>query len=169
LDNSINTIKENTETLLEASRYVGLEINAEKTKYMIACFHPNPRQNQNIRIANESFENVAKFKYLRVILTNQNDIHDEIKSRLNSGNACCYSVKKFLSSWLITKNLKIKIYNTVMVPVVLYGCEIWSLTLREEHRQQRTVCGEGYLDLKGRKTDRGENCIMMNFTACILH
>jgi hypothetical protein len=68
------------------------------------------------------------------MLTNQNDIHDEIKSRLNSGNACYYSVQNVLSSCLISKNLKIKIYKTVILPLVLYGCETWSLTLREEHR-----------------------------------
>jgi hypothetical protein len=60
---SINTIQENTETLFEASKDIGLEINAEKTKYMIMFRHPNSGQNQNIRIANESFENVAKFKH----------------------------------------------------------------------------------------------------------
>jgi hypothetical protein len=87
LDGGINTIKENTETLLETSRDIGLEINAEKTKYMIISRHPNSRQNQNIRTANELFENVAKFKYLGTTLTNQNDIHDDIKNRLNSGNA----------------------------------------------------------------------------------
>jgi hypothetical protein len=64
----------------------------------------------------------------------QNDIHDEIKSRLNSGNACSYSGQNLLSSRLISKNLKIKIYKIVILPVVLYGCETWSLTLREEHR-----------------------------------
>jgi hypothetical protein len=66
-------------------------------------------------------------------LTNQNYIHDEIKSSLNSGNAYYYSVQNLLSSCLISKNLKIKIYKTLILPVVLYGCKTWSLTLREEH------------------------------------
>jgi preprotein translocase subunit SecD len=101
LDDSINTIKENTESLLEASRYVGLEVNAEKTKYMIMSRHPNSGQNQNIRIADKSFENVTKFKYLGKTLTNQNDIHDEIKSRLKPGYAYYYSVQNLLSSRLI--------------------------------------------------------------------
>jgi hypothetical protein len=87
LGDSINTTKENTETLLEAGRDIGLETNADKTKYMIMSRHPNSGQNQNIRTANESFENAPKFKYLGTTLTNQNDIHDEIKSRLSLVNA----------------------------------------------------------------------------------
>jgi hypothetical protein len=134
LGDSINTIKENRETLLEARRDIGLEINAEKTKYMIMSRHLNSGQNKNIRIANESFKNVAKFKYLGAILTNQNDIHDKINSRLNSGNVCYYSVQNFSSSRLISKNLKIKIYRTIILPVVLYGFQTWSLPLRAEHR-----------------------------------
>jgi archaellum component FlaC len=106
LSDSINTIKENTETLLEVTKDVGLEINAEKTKYMIMSRHPNLGQNQNIRIANELCENVAKFKYLGTTLSNQTDIHDEIKSRLNSGNACYHSVQNLLSFHLVSKKPK---------------------------------------------------------------
>jgi hypothetical protein len=96
--------------------------------------HPNSGQNQNIRTADKSFENVATFKYLGTTLTNQNDIHDEINSRLNSGNACYHSVQNLLSFRLISKNLKIQVYKAVILPVVLYRCETLSLTLREEHR-----------------------------------
>jgi hypothetical protein len=63
--------------------------------------HPNSGQNQNIRIASESFQKVTKFKYLGTTLTNQNDIHDDSKSRLNSENVCYYSVQNLLYSCLI--------------------------------------------------------------------
>jgi hypothetical protein len=86
---------------------------------MIMSHHQSSGQNQNIRIANELFENMAKFKYLRMTLTSQNGIYDEIKCRLTLGNACYYSVQSLLSSRLISKNLKInKMYETVILPVV---------------------------------------------------
>ena len=65
-------------------------------------------------------------------LTNQNSIHEEIKSRLKSGNACYHSVKNLLLSTLLSKNLKIKIQRTIILPVILCGCETLLLTLREE-------------------------------------
>jgi hypothetical protein len=82
---------------------------------------------------NTFFERVEGFKYLGTTLKNQNSIQEEIKSRMKSGNACYHSVQNLLSCSLLPKNCKIKIYRTIISPV-LYGCETWSLTLREEHR-----------------------------------
>jgi hypothetical protein len=61
-------------------------------------------------------------------------MQEEIKSRLNSGNACYLSVQSLLSSRLLSRNLKVKIYKLIIQPVILYGCETWSLTLRKENR-----------------------------------
>ena len=72
--------------------------------------------------------------YLGTTLTSNNSIQEEIKSRLKVENACYYSVQNLLSSSLLSKKLKIKIYRTIKLPIVLYGCETWSLTLREERR-----------------------------------
>jgi hypothetical protein len=94
----------------------------------------NTGQTQSIKIANRSFEDVANFKYLGTTLTDQNCIHEEVKSRINSGNACYHSVQSPLPSHLLSRNVKLKIYKTINLPVVLYVCEPWSLTLREEHR-----------------------------------
>ena len=71
---------------------------------------------------------------LSINIMNQNSIQEEIKSRLKSWNACYYSVLNLLSSSLLSKNLKITIYRPIILPVVLYGCETWSFTLREERR-----------------------------------
>jgi len=77
---------------------------------------------------------VEEFKYLGTTSTNQNSIEEEIKNRLKSGNTCYYSVQNLLSSSLLSKNLKIKVHGTVILPVVLHGFETWFLTLREERR-----------------------------------
>jgi hypothetical protein len=130
LGNNIDTIKKNMETLIDASKEVGPEINVEKTKYILLSRHQNVGQNRDIKIANRSFENVSHFKYLGTTVTNQNLIQEEIKRRLNSGTACYHSVQNLLSSRLLPKNVKTRIWKTIILPVVLYGCETWSLTLR---------------------------------------
>ncbi|KAJ4429592.1 hypothetical protein ANN_21777 [Periplaneta americana] len=217
LGENTQTIRENTEILLEASKEIGLEVNPEKTKYMIMSRDQNIVRNGNIKIGDLYFEEVEKFKYLGATVTNINDTREEIKRRINMGNACYYSVEKLLSSsiwgqvwsrclicgatwaedetaileaqnhlhsqvalggemrsnlgpqtlsanmqelnlarvftWginmgnacyysvekllsssLLSKNLKVRIYKTVILPVLLYGCETWTLTLRKEHR-----------------------------------
>ena len=90
----------------------------------------NAERSYNKKIVNSSFERVEQFKYLGITLTNKNSIHEEMKSRLKSGNVCYQSGQNSSSSSLLTKNVKIKIYRTIILPVVLYGYETWSLTLR---------------------------------------
>jgi hypothetical protein len=128
---NIDNIKKSTEALLDASKEVGLEVNPEKSKYMLMSRSQKIGQKHSIKIAKRSFENVAKFKYLGTTLTDQNCMHEEIKSRLNSSNACYRSVQNLLSSRLLSRNLKVKIHKTIILPVVLYPCETWRLTLRE--------------------------------------
>jgi len=130
----IPTLKENAEALLAATGETGLELNADITKCMVKSRDQNAGRIHSVIFDNSTFEGVVEFKYLGTTLTNQNSIAEEIKSRWKSGNACYHSVHKHLSSRLISKNSKIKIYRTVILHVVLYGCETWSLTLREERK-----------------------------------
>jgi sorting nexin-29 len=130
LGDNIDTIEKNTKTLIDASKEVGLEINVEKTEYLLLSRHKNARQNRDMKIANKSFENVSQFRYLRTTVTTQNLIQEEIKWRLNSANACYHSVQNHLSSRLLSKYLKIRIYRNIILPVVLYACETWSVTLK---------------------------------------
>jgi len=101
---------------------------------MVMSRDQNAGRIHSVRMDNSTFERVEEFKYLGTTLTNQNAIQEEIKSRLRSGKACYYSVQNLLSSRLLSKNLKTKIFRTIILPVVSYGCETWSLTLREERR-----------------------------------
>jgi len=97
---------------------------------MVMSRDQNAGRIHSVRIDNSTFERMQEFKYLGTTSTNQNSIAEEIKSRLRSGNACYHSVRNLLSSRLLSKNLRVKIYRTIILPVVLYGCETWSLTRR---------------------------------------
>ena len=119
--------------LLDDSRKIGLEVNVDKTKYLVTSRDQNARRRHSIDTDNSSFESSDEFEYLGTTLTNRKSIQEEIKSRLKSGNACYHSVQYLLSSSLLCKNLNIKIYRTIILPVV-YGCETWSLTITEERR-----------------------------------
>jgi hypothetical protein len=103
----------------------------KKTKYMLMSRYQKAGQKSCIKIENWSFENVPKFKYLETTLTDQHLMHEEIKSRINMGNSYYYSVQSILSSRLVSRTIKVKIYKTIILSIVLYGCKAWSLTLRE--------------------------------------
>jgi hypothetical protein len=87
----------------------------------LSCLGQNAGQRHSIKIDNSSFERVEEFKYLGTILTNPNTTEEEIKSRLKSGNACYHSVQHLLSSSLLPKNLKTKIYGTIFCAC----CFVW--------------------------------------------
>jgi hypothetical protein len=114
LGDNVDTININTETLIYTSKEVSLEVNVEKTTYMLVSRDQNTGQNLEIKIGNRSFEIVSLFRYLGTTVTNQNLIQEEIKKRLNSGNACYHSVQNFLSFRLMSKNVKVRIYKTTI-------------------------------------------------------
>jgi len=116
---------------------------------------------------NSSIERVEEFRYLGT--QNLNSVQEEIKSRLKLGNACYYSVQNLLSSSLLSKILKTKIYRTIILPVVLYGCATWSLTLRKERRLrvlENRVLRREFGPKRDDVTGSGENYIMRSLVIC---
>jgi hypothetical protein len=145
---------------------VGLDVNTEKIKYMVISHHQNTGKCHSSLIANKSFENVAKFKYLGITESSQSCIHEESKRRLNFWNGYYHSFQSFLSSCLHSKNFNIKIYKTIILPANMYRCLTWSLTQREEQRLRmfenrvwRRIFGPKREEVVG----DGEDCIMWNF------
>ena len=97
LGGSVHTVKENTETLVAASKEIGLEVNDDKTKYMVMSRDQNAGQSHIIKNDNSTSEKVEQFKYWGTTLTYQNSIQEDIKSRFKSGNDCCHSVQNFFT------------------------------------------------------------------------
>jgi hypothetical protein len=155
-----------------ASKEIGPEINVDTTKYNVISRDQNTGLGYSMKFHNNCFERGKELKYLGATLTNQNYTEEEIRSRLKLGNACSHSVENLMSPTFLSKNTKINMYRTIILPVVLYGCETWSLTLREE-------CGTWVLENKvlrrifGPKRDEvtgnGENYIERNLIICIRH
>jgi hypothetical protein len=114
-------IKKSTEASLIASKEIDLEVNAEKTKYMAMSYEQNAGKNHNIKVGNKSFERVEQFRYFGTTLTDQNFIHEDIKIRLKSRNACYHLGKNLLSSSLLLKDTKIKIYRTIICLLFCMG------------------------------------------------
>jgi hypothetical protein len=135
---------------------------------MVMPCHQNAGQNHDLLIANKYF--VGKFQVFGKY-SSKSKLHSQTHSRLNSRNACCLSVQSLLSLCHLSKNLKIKVYKTIILPVVLYCCETWPLTLRAKHRLKVSENRVGeYLGLRGGSGGRMEkNCIMRSFITYTLH
>ena len=131
---SVQTTRKNTEGLIVASKETGLEINAEKTKYMVMSRNHNAGQIDTTNIDNKSFEMVEQLKYFGTNLTYKISIWEKNKNRWKMENAYYHLVQNLLSSSFLSKNIKIKKYGTIILPVVLYGYETWSLTVMEKLR-----------------------------------
>jgi len=134
VENKVN-LKEQAGKLLDTANRIGLEINAEKTEYLImqrgeVADHVHPF----LEVGQYKFQRVKEFKYLGSILTDKNDELTEIKARLQSGNKCYYGLSNMLKARAISKNLKIQLYRTLIRPVVMYGCEVWTLQKSDQNR-----------------------------------
>jgi hypothetical protein len=120
LRGSVHTTKKNREALVVSSKEIGLEVNVDKTKYMVMHRDQRAGRNHSLKTDNSSFEKVEVFKYLGKILTSQNSIQEEIKSRLKSQNACCHSMQNCWYYSLLGKDAKINIHRTIIFPVFLW-------------------------------------------------
>jgi hypothetical protein len=136
----------------------------------VGC-HQAMMANEHIKIGSNLYEKVKTFKYLGSLLTNQNSLHKEIKCRLKARNSCYYSLQTHLSSQLLSMNLKIKMYKTIILSVLLYECKGWYLTLRETHRLMgfknrilRQTFGP-----RGIQMGSGEGSTRRNFIVCTVH
>jgi hypothetical protein len=117
LRGNVRTVRENAVALVAATKEIGLEANTDKTKYMVMSRDRNAGRSHGVKTDNSSIARVEELKYLGATLSDQNSIQEEIKSRLKLGNDCYHSVQNLLSSRLLSRNLKIKIYRTIILPV----------------------------------------------------
>lgn len=126
---TLNDIKEITKILIQETDIVGLKINEAKTKVMHITRNSIITANQ-VQIESHTFDMVSTFKYLGVTLSDRNEEDIEIQIRINSANRSFYACQKLMSSKLLSKCSKIRIYKTIIRPVLMYGCESWIMTKR---------------------------------------
>ena len=130
------------------ARNVGLVVNEDKTKYLTLERKQESRVGQNITMDTYNFEVVQAFKYLGSILNFTNDIEEEIKTRIAQGNRSFYALKHLFKSSILSRATKLGLYKTIVRPIVMYGCETWSLTTKQEEdlncferKILRSICG----------------------------
>jgi hypothetical protein len=111
----------------------GLVINESKTKYM-RILRNETEDRSDLRAEGRVFEEVTTFKYLGSLITKKNEIGEEIKMRIAAGNQCCYGLQHLFRSRKVSRIVKIKIYKTILKPIVMFGCEARSITENDRTR-----------------------------------
>lgn len=142
------TLKDVFLELFTAAKKLGLEVNAEKTKYMVISPNEARRRRENITIANMTFENVESFVYLGAELNSANKISSEIQRRIMAANRAYFANIKLLKSRLLSRTTKIKVYKTLIRPVATYGAETWNISAADANKLRvferkiiRRICG----------------------------
>lgn len=134
LGRNSRTLVEALQHMSEGSRHLGLQINREKTKFMVSTRDKGRFQGvRDLEGEREKYERVVQFKYLGALMTEDNDVSVEIKARLAAGNKCYYAFNKLLKSSSLSRRLKLTVYRVIIRPVVLYGCEAWTLSGRDKN------------------------------------
>lgn len=128
---NITSVKDAFESLNREASFLGLKVNADKTKYMVATNTPGIRS-QTTNIGEYNFEIVNSFVYLGSLLNVENDIEEEIRRRIATGNRCYYGLHKQFKSKTLQRKLKCKLYKTLVRPILTYGSESWCMTQNQE-------------------------------------
>jgi len=160
---SVHTIKKKIEDLVIASKKIGLEVNADKTKYMVKSRDQNAGRSHDIKIGNSFFERMEQFRYLGTALTNQNSIQEENKNRLKSQNACCHSVQQ-----TIYKTAHLKVLLTTGYTQCRLLRRPFLILSREAHTHAASVKSILYWKQKCCQYKQLFRCGARTFTATVL-
>lgn len=125
-------LEDMTKTLILETKTVGLKINDDKTKFMY--FGRNQDNSRYFTVENHNFEKVNEFKYLGTIISSNNSEQSEIQNRIISANRSLFAVNKLMSSKILSTHTKIRIYKTVIRPILLYGAESWTMDKATERK-----------------------------------
>ena len=134
----LNIVSRNTRYLAEAfqqidseGRKMGIEVNVDKTKFMVSCRDQRIRD-ENLTIGDKVFKKVRDFKYLGSTITEDNNTSTEIKVRIAAGNRSYYSCLSMMKSRMLSRKSKVRIYKTLIKPVVMYGSETWTMSKKDQ-------------------------------------
>jgi hypothetical protein len=129
IGDSMEIYEQNTNTLIEGAKSVGLKINQDKTKVMELLLNGE----ENVVINDYTFEKVKEFKYLGTTITTNNDFNTKIISRIREAERAYFALQKFFRSKLFSRKTKIRLYMTIIRPIITYNCEIWPTTIQLEN------------------------------------